>query len=193
MESYPPPYQEPTFEPSAEQLERDRILRRRNRLYIYLPLSIISLISIVLIVLILIGIFAPGIVGTEVFISAVADIIIILWTIPAMIIVAILPVSYFAYLMNRREKRKLDPQTGPLAYRSRIQVFLWRIQLFMNGAQLKTDELAPKVAKPVTDFNAYLTYLGAWLNILIRPLRRSAQDDQEREQWNTKHERDQSG
>ncbi|NCF65376.1 MAG: hypothetical protein JSV68_15535 [Anaerolineaceae bacterium] len=179
METYPPPYHEPTFGPSAEQLERDQILRRRTRLYIYLPLGIVSFIAVVLIVLILIGLFAPGIVGTAAFISAVADIIVILWIIPMILVVSILPITYIAYFVNRRQKRKLDPQTGPLAYRSRLQVFLWRIQLFMNRTQVKTDELAPKVAEPVTEFNAILAYLGAWLNILIRPFR-----------GNTKHERD---
>jgi hypothetical protein len=177
MGTYPPPYQEPTFEPTALQLERDRILRRRTRLYIYLPLGIISFISITIIVLILIGIFAPGIQGTEAFISAVADIIIILWIFPAMILVSLLPIAYIAYLANRRQQRKLDPQTGPLAYRSRIQILLWRIQIFMDQSQVKTDEIAPKVAKPVNQFNAIIAYLGAWLNILARPLRGSETRD----------------
>jgi len=179
MGTYPPPYHEPTFEPTAEQLARDRLLRRRTRLYIYLPLGIISFISIVIIVLILIGIFAPGIQGTEVFISALADIIVILWIFPMMIIISIFPISYVAYLANRRQKRKLDPQTGPLAYRSRIQVLLWRIQLFMDQSRAKTDEVAPKVAKPVTTANAYVAYFGAWLNILTRPFRGSTNHDRD--------------
>jgi hypothetical protein len=140
-------------------------------------LGIVSFIAAVLIILILIGIFAPGIQGTAAFISAVADIIIILWIIPAMILVSLLPLAYVAYLLNRRQKRKLDPQTGPLAYRSRIQILLWRIQLFMDQSQVKTDEIAPRVAKPATDFNAFIAYVGAWLNILARPFRRSEDHD----------------
>jgi len=179
MESYQPPYSEPTFEPAAAQLERDRLLRRRNRLYIYLPLGIISFISIVLIVLILIGIFAPGITGTEEFISALADIIVILWIIPMILLVSAFPIAYVAYFVNRRQKRKLNPQTGPLAYRSRIQILLWRLQIFMDGAQVKTGEVAPKVAKPVISFNAILAYLGAWLNILTRPFKGSENHDRD--------------
>ena len=178
MESYQPPYSEPTFEPTAAQLERDRLLRRRNRLYIYLPLSIISFISIVLIVLILIGIFAPG-TGTEEFISALADIIVILWIIPMILLVSAFPIAYVAYFVNRRQKRKLNPQTGPLAYRSRIQILLWRLQIFMDGAQVKTGEVAPKVAKPVISFNAILAYLVAWLNILTRPFKGSENHDRD--------------
>jgi hypothetical protein len=186
MGTYPPPYQEPTFQPTAAQLERDRILRRRNRLYIYLPLGIVSFIALLLLVLILIGIFAPGVVGTEEFISAVADIIVILWIIPAMILVSILPIIYVAYLLNRRQKRKLDPQTGPLAYRSRLQIFAWRLQVFMDQAEGKTNQVAPKAAEPVVNFNAWITYFGAWINILTRPFIGSANHDRD-------HDRDGNG
>lgn len=179
METYPPHYQEPKFEPTAAQLERDRLLRRRTRLYIYLPLGIVSFIALVLIALILIGLFVFGVQGFAEFISAVADIIVILWIIPMIILVSLLPIAYVAYFANRRQKRKLDPQTGPLAYRSRPQVLLWRIQLFMGQTQVKTDEIAPKVAKPVISFNALIAYLGAWLNIVIRPFRGSEYHDRD--------------
>ncbi len=179
MGIYPPPYQEPTFEPTAAQLERDQILRRRHRLYVYLPLGVASLIAVTLIVLILIGLFAPGSQGTVVFISAVADIIIILWIFPVMILTALLPITYVAYFANRRQKRKLNPQTGPLAYRSRMQVLLWRIQVFMDQARTKTDQIAPKAAEPIIGFNAYMTYFGAWLNIITRPFRGSTDHDRD--------------
>jgi len=177
METYPQQYHEPKFEPTEAQLDRDRLLRRRTRLYIYLPLGIVSFIALVLMALILIGLYVVGISGFAKFISAVADIIIILWTIPAIILVSLLPITYVAYYANRRQKRKLDPQTGPLAYRSRTQVLLWRIQVFMGQTQAKTDEIAPKVAKPVTEFNAFIAYLGAWLNIVTRPFRGSEYHD----------------
>ena len=179
MGTYPPPYHEPTFEPTAAQLERDRLLRRRNLLYIYLPLGIVSFMAAIIIVLILIGLFAPGIQGTEEFISALADVIVILWIFPMMVMVSLLPITYVAYFVNRRQKRKLDPQTGPLAYRSRVQVLLWRIQVFMDQTRVKTGEIAPKVAEPVTSFNAYIAYFGAWLNILMRPFKGSENHDRD--------------
>lgn len=179
MGTYPPPYHEPTFEPTPAQLERDQLLRRRTRLYIYLPLGIVSFIAALLIILILIGLFAPGITGTAAFISAVADIIVILWLIPTVILIAIFPIAYLAYVVNRRQKRKLNPQTGPLANRSRIQILLWRLQIFIGQAQVKTDEVAPRVAEPVTMFNAYIAYFDAWLKILIRPFKRSADHDRD--------------
>jgi hypothetical protein len=179
MGTYPPPYQEPTFEPTEAQLERDRVLRRRHLLYIYLPVGIVSFIAIVLILIILIGIFAFDGQSFEMFISAVADIIIILWTVPAMIMVSILPLIYVAYFVNRRQKRKLDPQTGPLAYRSRLQILAWRLQIFMDQVEGKTTDLAPKAAKPVVSFNALIAYIGAWTNILTRPFIGSENNDRD--------------
>jgi hypothetical protein len=177
MGTNPPPYAEPPFEPTAKQLQRDRQLQRRNRLYIYLPLSIVSLIAIVLIVLILIGIFAPGIQGTAEFISAVADIIVILWIMPAMIFVSILPITYIAYLFNRRQKRKLDPQTGPLAYRSRIQILLWRIQVFIDQVEATSDQWAPKIAEPFINFNARIAGAETRFENLIRPTEGNSNHD----------------
>ena len=170
-------YIEPSYKPTASQLERDKELQRRNRLYIYLPISFACLLAIGTIVLILIGLFAPGIVGTEVFIAAVADIIVILWIIPVIALLSILPIGYLAYIVNRRNKRNLNPQTGPLAYRSRIQVLLWRVQYFIEKTESKTTEVAPKVAKPITKFNGILAYLEAWLNILTRPFIGSNDDE----------------
>ena len=112
METYPPHYHEPKFEPTAAQLERDRLLRRRTRLYIYLPLGIVSFIALVLIALILIGLFAPGIQGTEEFISAVADIIVILWIIPMIVLISLLPIAYVAYFVDRRQKRETRSADG---------------------------------------------------------------------------------
>ncbi|MDX1416270.1 MAG: hypothetical protein R3293_18880 [Candidatus Promineifilaceae bacterium] len=177
METPEPTYVEPTFEPSAAQLERDKELRRRNRLYIYLPFGFVALLSIITILLILIGVFAPGITGTEEFIAALADIIIILWIIPVILLLAVLPILYVAYLVNRRNKRKLDPQTGPLAYRSRVQILLWRVQYFVEKSQTTTNKYAPKVAEPVTRFNSLIAYLEAWLDAILSPIRGSKNKD----------------
>jgi len=177
METHKPAYNEPSFEPSTAQLERDKELRRRNRLYIYLPIGFACFLSIVIIILILAGIFAPGITGTEEFIAAVADIIIILWIIPAIMLLSILPIGYVFYLFNRRNKRKLNPQTGPLAYRSRLQVLLWRVQYFVEKGQSATNNYAPRVVAPVTQFNSFIAYVETWLDAIVRPIRGSEKND----------------
>ncbi len=164
---------EPTYQPTPDQLIRDKELRRRNRLYIYLPLGIASFLALLIITILLIGIFTPGIMGTEAFIAAVADIIVILWIIPLIAILSILPIAYLAYLVNRRNNRKMHPQTGPLAYRSRIQILLWRVQYLIERTERKTAEVAPKVAEPVARFNGFLAYIEQWWQLTIRVFKRN--------------------
>lgn len=178
METYKPVEVSP-FEPTAEQLTRDKALRRFNRLYIYLPIGIFSAIIIVIITLILIGIFHPRIVGTEEFISALADIILILWLVPLVIVLALVPIGYAAYLSNRRKKRKQSPQTGPLAYRSRVQILLWRLQVMLDRIHDKTEETAPALAEPIINFNSFLTYWESWLNILTKQIFGSGDHDRD--------------
>lgn len=172
METSRQPFKEPTYQPTPSQLLRDKELRRRNRLYIYLPFGITIFIATLIVILILIGIFAPGIMGTEAFIAAVADIIVILWILPMIAMLSILPIGFLAYLVNRRNKRKLHPETGPLAYRSKIQILLWRVQYFIEKTERKTTEVAPKIAQPVTQFNGFLAYLEQWWQLIARNLKR---------------------
>ncbi len=179
MGTYPPPYREPTFEPTAAQLERDRLLRRRNRLYIYLPLGIVSLISATLIVLILIGLFAPGEPGTVVFISAVADIIIILWIFPAIILTALTTHHLRCLLRQQTAEKEAESANGSAGISQPGAGAVMAHSSLCGSDPIKTDEIAPKVAEPVIGFNAYLTYFGAWLNLLTRPFRGSTDHDRD--------------
>lgn len=172
MTVYPPPPPQPQFEPNAEQLERDRALRRFNRLFVFLPLGVGALIAITLVVLLLIGVLVPGLSGAAEFASAMADLVIILFSLPLMLLCAILPVGYLAYVANKRQKRSLQPQTGPLADHGRIQILLWRLQQLMERTEAKTVQTAPKIAGPVIRANAFFAYLGRWKDIVIRTLRK---------------------
>ncbi|MCA9950759.1 MAG: hypothetical protein KDE48_14010 [Anaerolineales bacterium] len=178
MATYPhPPSNNSGFEPSPSQLERDAELRRFNRLYIFLPLGAALFIAVILMAILIIGVFAVGSAQNLIFVSALADIIIILGILPLLLIVAILPIGYFGYKINQRQKRKLNPQTGPLAYRSRIQIFMWRLDQFAQKLQNKTNETAPRVAKPIMKANETIAYLEAWPKSLKKTLKRSDKDD----------------
>ncbi len=178
MATYPhPPSNNSEFEPSAEQLERDAELRQFNRLYLYLPLGAALFIAVVLMVILLIGVFAVGSLQNLIFVSALADIIVILGILPLLLIFAIVPIGYFGYKINQRQKRKLNPETGPLAYRSRVQIFMWRLDQFAQKLQNKTNETAPKLAKPIMKANESIAYLEAWPKSLKKTLKRSDGDD----------------
>ncbi len=179
MATYPPPTEQIEYHPSEEQFARDAELRRFNRFYLYLPLGIVILIALVLIGLLTVGVFATGNPKNLIFVSALADIIVILGIIPMLVIMAILPIAYLGYLVNKRQKRKQNPQTGPLAYRSRVQIFLWRLDSFSRKIQYKTKDFAPKAAEPIIKANATITYLQEWPKILKKQISRSEYNDTE--------------
>lgn len=170
----PPAPSEPSyFEPTVEQVARERRRRRFLRLYVYLPLAIVTLISVVLVVLLLVGVFSVDGEDTAAFASALADIVVILWTLPLLLLCAIGPLAYVAYVMNRRQRRKEQPQTGPQAEYGRLQVLLWRVDSFMLIVERKTVEMAPKVAAPLIKLNANMTYVETWLQQAANQLKRN--------------------
>lgn len=178
MEMYPPPgTNPPPFEPSAEQLARERELRRFNRLAVYLPLGLLALAGIVVVVLLLIGVFSPNITGTEAFISALADIIIILWIMPMLVLMALLIIGYVAWRLNRRQQRKLLPPDSLQLRYGRLQPLLWRAQSLLNRASVQVDQKADMVTNQVIRSKGRVAYVDAWVDILTRPFRRNDERD----------------
>ena len=172
MAMYPP--EEPiSYSPTAEQLERERELKRFNRLYIYVPIGIAAAIGIFLLVLMLIGIFAPGLVGAEGFLSGLADTILVLWMMPMMVLCAIVPIAYVGYLINRRQRRGMLPPDSPLLRHSRTQMALWQAQNIADRVEEKTEEVSDQAAQPFINVTGFAAYVYSWLMILLtRPFRR---------------------
>jgi hypothetical protein len=167
-----PPEETAVFAPSSEQLERERELKRFNRLYIYLPVGIVVAMVIGLLVLMLIGIFAPGLVGAEVFLSGLADTIMVLWMIPMSVLCAFGPIAYIAYVINRRQRRAELPPDSPLLEHSRAQMAMWQAQDISKRIDEKTETISDRVASPFYSLSGFVAYVEAWLIILSRPFRR---------------------
>ena len=165
---YPPSTQTSSFEPSAEQLARDAELRRFNRLYLYLPIGIAAAIVTLIPLLMLIVIFLPESDDATTFISALSALVIIVFSVPLILLGAVILGGIALYLFDRRQRRKEFPQTGPLAYRSRLQVLMWRLDFFLDRVKAGTEKNAPKVAEPVMKANAFLAYLQSWWDSLVK-------------------------
>ncbi len=164
-----PPTQEPTvYQPSAEQLERDAALRRFNRLYVALPVALAVIAALIILALFVYLIFAPDSDASIRFISNLADIVIILAIIPMMLLVAIVPLAYLGFVVNRRQSRPREPLTGPMANRSRLQGMLWRIDNAMSNVKNKTNETAPKISRPFAQLNARFAEAETWQKQLRR-------------------------
>ncbi|MBK8987863.1 MAG: hypothetical protein IPM39_17645 [Chloroflexi bacterium] len=159
------------FQPSPQQLERKAALHRFNRLFVYLPLGVVILVALSLIILLLVGVLAPGLTGAAEFASALADIIIILFSLPLMMICALGPamlVGLIAWGRNRRQQGIPRLDDG-----GRIQELLWKLDSLVQQAQTRTAEITPKLSGVIIEFNARLSYLTAFLQKIGTYLKRS--------------------
>lgn len=178
MEMYPPA-SPPPYQPTAEQLARERDLRRFNRLYVYLPLGLFAFAALAVVILLLVGVFSPGIVGTEAFISALADVIIILWIMPMLVLIALLVIGFAALVLNRREKRKLLPADSPLRQHGRLQFLLWRVDGYLSRVQAQVNRAADAAVAPLISNHGRAAAVDAWIDILTRPFRRHDENNAE--------------
>jgi hypothetical protein len=176
MTMYPPAEQtaseEEFFKPSAEQLERERALKRFNRNFITIPVVLALLIALTFTILMLVAVFIPGPTGSLAFLSGLADTILVLWMIPMTVLCAIVPILYIAYLVNRRQRRAELPPQSPLLQHSRVEMALWQAQNISDRVDSKSESLSNRIAKPFIKLGEFSAYLFAWLTILTRPFRR---------------------
>jgi uncharacterized membrane protein len=170
--SYPEP-----FNPSEVQREREASLKRFNRLYVLLPIILIGIISVVIIIAMITTVIAMSITDTVnesliSFISGLADITIILFTIPMIILMISGPVLLGAMISNSRKRRK----QGKPAFDQggSFQVLLWKIDNLIQKSQNKTNEVAPQMANQVIRFNESTAYVSAFLRQIASYFKRSS-------------------
>ncbi len=165
------PDYEPAFQPSPEQLARKAALKRFNRLYVFLPLGIVIALALTVIVLLLVGVLAPGLTGAAEFASALADMTIILFSLPMMLLCAIGPALLAGLIVFSRNRRQAG--VPRMDDGGAIQVLLWKMDNLVRQAQSKVVETSPKVARPVVEFNAKLAYFQAFWQKVWSYLKRS--------------------
>jgi hypothetical protein len=87
-----------------------------------------------------------------------ADIIVILTTMPLLLLCAIVPAgATFLFIRGRRNG------SAPL---QRLQRLLWRADNGLTEVRQKTTEIAPRVARPVISLHAAWAYLRTFLGQL---------------------------
>jgi hypothetical protein len=152
--SYALPHVDPpsrtTYRPTAEQLARDEALKRYNRRSVTIPAAIISLIALGLFVLLLVLAFGLSQTGAaRQFIAGMSALTIILISIPLIFFMSVLPIAYAAWWFNRRQQRKLYPETGPMAYRGRLQTLLWQLESYLIQGQRYVERGSDTVINPI--------------------------------------------
>lgn len=142
------------YQPTPEQLERAAALRRFNRLYLYLPLAVFSLAGLVLIGLLLWGVFSPNIVGTREFASGLADLVVILTTLPLLLLCALVPAGAVGLAVYRRQQPKRE--------HGRFQTLIWRLDALVTKAKDTAATTLPKAAAPLIKGHAWVAYVRTW-------------------------------
>ncbi len=158
------PYQSAGYAPIAylptpEQLERKAGLRRFNKLYVYLPMGIFAAIAIITTVALFWGAFAGDPAQRRIFISAVADIVVILATIPLILT--------FTVLVGAAAAAYFYARSLPKQKNGRVHVFLWQLNNGINKVGNKTDDIAPKLIKPITASHGVQSYLSAFVRTIV--------------------------
>jgi hypothetical protein len=160
------PYSRTTYQPTGEQLARDELRRRHLRRNVYLPVIAAAVIALALLALIVVLAFGVGTPEIASFIAGLSALTVILFSIPLIFIMAILPIAWLAFTMNRRQQRRNFPETGPMAYRSRVQILLWQLESLLGTVQHGTEAGSEKVRRPLVAVHAWAAYLrGMWRGI----------------------------
>lgn len=156
------------FVPTAVQLERANALKRFNRLVIYLPLGLLVTAVLGFLIYLLIIAIWPPYEDTRLFLSGIADIILILFMLPVVLIFGLLLAGIFGGLVYQRQSRKKNGvPTLPQKY-GRLRLLLWKLDQKLSTVYRKADQLMPKVANPVIRFNAFTAYVTTWLSAVWR-------------------------
>ncbi len=170
-------YQPEPFKPSDRQKEREAALKRFNRLYVLTPIIAISVISVLIIVLMVVAVLYMSI-NEEVnqefisFMSGLADITIITFIFP-MIILMISGPALLGAMINASSKRR---KAGKPAFDQggKLQVLFWRMDSLIERSQTKTNEIGPQAADKVIRFNESIAYVGAFLKQIASYFKRSS-------------------
>lgn len=161
------------FQPHPEQLDRVRAARRFTRLYVYLPLGVLTLIvALVVLFLLYLALFPPT-EETYVYLSGLADFVLIIFMIPVIVVFGVLLFGgigtylYYKYFMD-----EADRPLPPAPQYGRIRTLLWRVDDLLIKIMPKVETAVGSISRPVITFNSWLAYFKSWLksmkNFLLR-------------------------
>ncbi|MEM7114467.1 MAG: hypothetical protein AAF614_18675 [Chloroflexota bacterium] len=160
--------------PSVEQLARATQRKRFNWLFVYLPIILAVIGVVTLTVLMVVGVLSPMPEASQAFVSSLADLIIILVTLPLALVCGAIPLGLVGFLIYRRQQQPAQPQTDDeMAKYGRLQKLFWKVEDLIVKSGNKSDELLPKVAQPLIRGNAFFTYIETLLYHIKQFLARS--------------------
>jgi hypothetical protein len=151
--------------PTDSQKERAASLSRFNWFFVYLPFLLLTIATLVIMGLLLYFNFARPNEPLRTFTGGVANMVIILGTLPLLLLCSLLPLgALFLFIYGRRQGY------APL---QTTQHLLWRLENIVGQVQTKVNQTVPKVANPVIAGHARAAYIRSLLNNVARFRQRS--------------------
>ena len=163
------------YRPNAKQIARVAAMRRFNWLYVYTPLLTGSLIFLALIGIMFWGVFSPQVEGTQLFLSAMADVVIILISLPLIMLGLLAPIALggiIFYNYNKRKERKESLDPDPVVA-GKLQRLIWQLDSFLDNVYAKISDVLPKIANPIIQLNSLLAYLETIIKRIKKIITRS--------------------
>lgn len=169
----PPVYRRTNYSPTYEQLARDEQRLRYMRRNVYTPAIIAAVIAAALFALIIVlAFFVPQTGDAREFISGMSGLVIILFSLPVISFLALISIAYFGYQFFRWQQRRENPEYGPTAYRSRLQLILWQVESYIDTARRNVDKGANSATNALISVHARAAQTQQWLrntrDILLR-------------------------
>lgn len=175
VSSNPPDWSEQTttpFVPTAVQLERTRSLQRFNLWAVYVPLGVVVTAVLALLVYLLIIAIWPPYEDTRLFLSGIADIILILFMLPVVLVFGLVVAGLIGGGIYWRKSRKESDAPALQKQYGRLRLLLWKVDQKLSSVYRQIDQIMPKVAGPVIRYNAFQAYISTWLDHLKQQFKR---------------------
>lgn len=149
---------------SPEQRARDAALTRFNRLAVYVPLALAILLAAGLMLLLTWQSLVPDSAEKQLFISGLADVVLIGWLCPMTLVLSLGPVAGIYFLVRRRQRGSY--------IRRPLQRFVWRTNDMLDASQLKLKDAQPRVTKPLVEAHGWAAFVRSLVDQVKRDLKR---------------------
>lgn len=165
MEEHP---QSSKMEPTFAQAARVVALNRFNRLYVYVPVGLVTALFLALSLYLLYVAIAPPTEETRPILSGLADLILIVWLLPLVLFFGISMVlvmgGYCYYWYGLDEVERPLPPAPP---HGRLRTFLWRIDNALTYYMVALRNGERRLVAPLIQAHGRWASLAVWLDALF--------------------------
>lgn len=151
------------FQPNDEQLARAAATQRFIRLYVYLPMGVVTAVVVLITLYLLYLALFPPTPDTYTFLSGLADFVMVMFLIPVVTIFGLLLTAgiggyiYYWYVMDEAER-----PIPPAPAHGRIRTLLWQADSLIIRYRPKLLEAETRITRPVIRFHAWLAFVSTW-------------------------------